>query len=130
VGQTDRFKAALMNAGICDWGMLVGTGELGRWDLDLAGTGGWEGPGPHPHDQISPLSYASRVRTPVLIVHGEKDTNVPVGQAVNFHRAISQFSTGHELAIYPREGHGFKERDHQLDLLRRSRAWFDRWLLP
>ena len=68
--------------------------------------------------------------TPVLIVHGEKDTNVPVGQAVNFHRAISQFSTGHELVIYPREGHGFKERDHQLDLLRRSRAWFDRWLLP
>jgi dipeptidyl aminopeptidase/acylaminoacyl peptidase len=129
VGQTDRFKAALMNAGICDWGMLVGTGELGRWDLDLAGTGGWEGPGPHPHDQISPLSYASRVRTPVLIVHGEKDTNVPVGQAVNFHRAISQFSTGHELVIYPREGHGLKERDHQLDLLRRSRAWFDRWLL-
>jgi dipeptidyl aminopeptidase/acylaminoacyl peptidase len=129
VGHTNRFKAALMNAGICDWGSQTGTGELGRWDLDLAGTGGWEGPGPHPHDQISPLSYASHVRTPVLIVHGEEDTNVPVGQGVNFHRAISQFSTGHELVIYPREGHGLKERNHQLDLLRRSRAWFDRWLL-
>jgi dipeptidyl aminopeptidase/acylaminoacyl peptidase len=76
----------------------------------------------------SPLSYASRVRTPVLIVHGEKDSNVPVGQAVNFHRAISQFSAGHELVIYPREGHGFTERDHQIDVMRRSRAWFDRWL--
>ena len=129
VGQTDRFKAALMNAGICDWGMLVGTGEGGRWELDLAGSSGWEGPGPHRHDQISPLSYASRVRTPVLVIHGENDTNVPVGQAVNFHRAISQFGTEHELVIYPREGHGFTERDHQLDLLRRSRAWFDRWLL-
>jgi dipeptidyl aminopeptidase/acylaminoacyl peptidase len=128
VGHTDRFKAAIMRAGICDWGSQTGTGELGRWDLDLAGTAGWEGPGPHPHDQISPLSYASRVRTPVLIVHGEQDTNVPVGQGINFHRAISQFSTGHELVIYPREGHGFTERDHQLDHLRRSRAWFDRWL--
>ena len=129
VGHTNRFKAALMNAGICDWGSQTGTGELGRWDLDLGVTAGWEGPGPHPHDQISPLSYASHVRTPVLVMHGEEDTNVPVGQGVNFHRAISQFSTGHELVIYPREGHGFKERDHQLDLLRRSRAWFDRWLL-
>jgi dipeptidyl aminopeptidase/acylaminoacyl peptidase len=128
VGQTDRFKAALMCAGICDWGMQVGTGELGRWEAYLSTSSGWEGPGPHPHDQISPLSYASHVRTPVLILHGEKDTNVPVGQAVNFHRAISQFSTGHELVIYPREGHGFTERDHHLDVMRRSRAWFDRWL--
>jgi hypothetical protein len=34
----------------------------------------------------------------------------------------------HEFVVYPREGHGFVERNHQLDLLRRTRAWFDRWL--
>ena len=67
-------------------------------------------------------------RTPVLIVNGEDDTNVPVSQAIYFHRALSWYGAEHELVIYPREGHGFVERNHQLDLLRRTRAWFDRWL--
>jgi dipeptidyl aminopeptidase/acylaminoacyl peptidase len=128
VGQTGRFKAALMSAGISDWGMLVGTGECGTMDGALAGSCGWEGTGPHPHDRVSPISFAAQVRTPVLIVHGEDDTNVPLGQAIYFHRALSQYGAEHELVIYPREGHGLRERNHQRDLLLRTRAWFDRWL--
>jgi dipeptidyl aminopeptidase/acylaminoacyl peptidase len=128
IGQTDRFKAAIMDAGISDWGALLATGEFGTMDAALSGSCGWEGTGPHPHDQVSPISFASKVRTPVLIVHGEDDTNVPVGQAIYFHRALSWFGVEHELVVYPREGHRFVERNHQLDLLRRTRAWFDRWL--
>jgi dipeptidyl aminopeptidase/acylaminoacyl peptidase len=128
VGQTDRFKAALMLAGICDWGMLAGLGDYGSMDGILAGSFGWEGTGPHPHDRVSPISFASKVRTPVLIVHGEDDTNVPLGQSIYFHRALSRYGAEHELVIYPREGHGLRERNHQRDLLLRTRAWFDRWL--
>jgi dipeptidyl aminopeptidase/acylaminoacyl peptidase len=128
IGQTDRFKASMMAAGISDWGMLVATSEWGTLDAALVGGCGWEGTGPHPHDQVSPISFASKIRTPVLIVHGEDDTNVPVGQAIYFHRALSWFGAEHELVIYPREGHGFVERNHQLDLLWRTRAWFERWL--
>jgi hypothetical protein len=50
------------------------------------------------------------------------------GQAIYFHRALSWHGAEHELGIYPREGHGLVERNHQLDLLRRTRAWFGRWL--
>jgi dipeptidyl aminopeptidase/acylaminoacyl peptidase len=128
VGQTDRFKAAMMLAGICDWGVLAGTGEYGSMDGVLAGSFGWEGTGPHPHDLVSPISFASKVRTPMLIVHGEDDTNVPFGQAVYFHRALSRYGAEHELVAYPREGHGLRERNHQRDLLLRTRAWFDRYL--
>jgi dipeptidyl aminopeptidase/acylaminoacyl peptidase len=128
VGQTDRFKAALMNAGISDWGMIAGTGEYGAMDGVLAGSFGWEGTGPHPHDRVSPISFASKVRTPVLIVSGEDDTNVPLAQAIYFHRALSRYGAEHELVVYPREGHGLRERNHQRDLLLRTRAWFDRWL--
>jgi dipeptidyl aminopeptidase/acylaminoacyl peptidase len=128
IGQTDRFKAAMMAAGISDWGMLVATGEEGTLEAELSGSCGWEGAGPHPHDEVSPISFASKIRTPVLIVNGEDDTNVPVSQAIYFHRALSWYGAEHELVIYPREGHGFAERNHQLDLLRRTRAWFDRWL--
>jgi dipeptidyl aminopeptidase/acylaminoacyl peptidase len=130
VGQTDRFKASLMGAGISDWGMLAATGEEGPFEAGLGGSTGWEGAGPHRHDRLSPISFASKIRTPVLIVHGENDTNVPVSQAEFFHRALRRFGVEHEYVVYPRENHPIRERNHQLDLLRRTRNWFDRWLTP
>ncbi|WP_239152327.1 S9 family peptidase [Virgisporangium aurantiacum] len=130
VGQTDRFRAAVMGAGISDWGMLAATGEHGPFESALGGSSGWEGPGPHHHDRLSPISYASAVRTPVLILHGENDTNVPVSQAEFFHRALRRFGAVHEYVVYPRENHSIRERNHQIDVLRRTRAWFDRWLTP
>jgi dipeptidyl aminopeptidase/acylaminoacyl peptidase len=130
IGQTERFRAALVNAGVVDWGMLAATGENGQFEAALGGSTGWSDIGPHPHDAVSPISFASRIRTPVLILHGAQDTNVPVGQAVYFHRALRHFGVEHEFVIYPREGHTIRERNHQLDVLRRTRAWFDRWLLP
>jgi dipeptidyl aminopeptidase/acylaminoacyl peptidase len=129
VTQTGRFRAAVMGAGIADWAMQVGAGELGRTEAGLGGSCGWEGPGPHRHDQLSPISYAANVTTPVLILHGEDDTNVPVGQATYFHRALMQFGAEHDLVIYPSENHSFTERAHQIDVLERVRAWFTRWLL-
>jgi hypothetical protein len=58
-----------------------------------------------------------------------RDTNVPLGQSIFFHRALRRFGVEHEFVVYPREGHGLAERSHQLDALRRIRAWFDRWLV-
>lgn len=129
VTQTDRFRAALMAAGVVDWAMEVGAGENGRAEGIYGGSFGWEGPGPHPHDQLSPISYAANVRTPILIMNGENDTNVPVGQALYFHRALSELGAEHELVIHPREGHRYVERGHQIDVLERVRSWFTRWLM-
>lgn len=129
VTQTDRFKAAVTGAGISDWGMQAAIGEQGAVrESGTTGGCGWEGPGPHPHDRVSPISYASRIRTPVLILHGEEDTNVPVGQSVFLHRALRHFGVEHQFVVYPGEGHRVVGRAHQLDLLRRTRAWYDRWL--
>jgi dipeptidyl aminopeptidase/acylaminoacyl peptidase len=130
VGQTGRFRAALVGAGVVDWGMLAATGENGEFEAALGGSTGWSGVGPHPHDAVSPISFAGRIRTPVLVLHGAEDTNVPPGQAVYFHRALRHFGVEHEFVTYPREGHSIRERAHQLDVLRRTRAWFDRWLHP
>ncbi|WP_232248551.1 S9 family peptidase [Streptacidiphilus rugosus] len=131
VAHTDRFKAAVVGAGITDWGLQTAAGDQGATrEAALSGSYGWEGPGPHPHDRVSPVSYASRIQTPVLILHGEEDTNVPVAQAVFLHRALRRFGVEHELALYPGEGHAILGRGHRLDLLHRTRAWFDRWLGP
>jgi dipeptidyl aminopeptidase/acylaminoacyl peptidase len=68
------------------------------------------------------------VSTPVLILHGEKDERVPLNQAIGFHRALRAQDVPVELVVYPREPHGIGERNHQIDVLKRVRSWYDRWL--
>ncbi|EFH90968.1 alpha/beta hydrolase family protein [Ktedonobacter racemifer] len=128
VTQTSRFKAAIMGAGVSDWGMMVVTSDLPAFEQALGETSPWDGVGPHRHAQLSPISFTQQVQTPVLILHGERDARVPLSQAIGFQRALRHYQTPVEMVVYPREPHGIRERAHQLDLLRRVRAWYDRWL--
>lgn len=128
VTQTDRFRAGVMGAGISHWGMLTMTSDIPTGESELAGSRPWDGPGPHRADLHSPISYAARVRTPLLLLHGQQDVRIPVGQARAFHHALRAAGVPAELVTYPREGHLIQERRHQQDLLRRVRDWFDRWL--
>ncbi len=129
VGQTERFRCGVMGAGVSDWGMMVAQSDLPTFEAGLGGSTGWEGIGPHQHDRVSPISFVHRVKTPVLILHGERDERVPVSQAQFFARGLRHYGVPNDLVIYPREPHGLKERAHQIDASRRLRAWFDRWLL-
>ncbi|SFW83379.1 S9 family peptidase [Amycolatopsis australiensis] len=114
VTQTDRFAAAVVGAGVTDWPLLAATGEHSRFEAALGGR------------ENSPVTHAHRIRTPVLILHGEDDTNVPLSQAELLHRALG--GKHHEYVVYPRENHSIRERGHQLDVLRRTRAWFSHLL--
>ncbi|USX55300.1 S9 family peptidase [Lentzea sp. HUAS12] len=107
--RTDRFRAALVGAGISDWPRLIATGEWGAFEAALGDSA-----------EHSPLTYASRISTPMLIVHGADDTNVPVEQAELLHRAVRHS----ELVVYPGEGHSLRRREHRLDLLNRTRRLF------
>lgn len=130
VGQTDRFRFGIMGAGVSDWGMMVAESDLPHFEAMLGGSTGWEGIGPHRHDALSPVSFVHRVRTPVLILHGEADERVPVSQGRFFARGLREYGVPFELVVYPREPHAIRERAHQIDLLRRVRAWTERWLGP
>src|SRR5947209_4299448 len=128
VTQTDRFKAGIAGAGPTEWGWMAATSDMGTFEAELGGSTLWDGPGPYRHSVISPLSYARQVSTPLLILHGEKDARMPVSQATSFHRALREIGAPVEMVIYPREPHGIEERNHQLDLLRRVRAWYARYI--
>jgi dipeptidyl aminopeptidase/acylaminoacyl peptidase len=128
IGQTDRFRAGVMGAGVSDWGMMVAESDAPTFEGRLGGSTGWEGPGPHRHDELSPISYAHRVRTPLLILHGERDERVPVSQGRFMARALRAHGTPYELVVYPREPHNVRERAHVLDIHRRVAAWLERWL--
>jgi dipeptidyl aminopeptidase/acylaminoacyl peptidase len=108
--------------------MMVMTSDLPDFERSLGGSAPWEGAGPHRHAALSPISFARAVTTPLLILHGQNDARVPVSQAIGFHRALRENGVLSELVLYPREPHGISERAHQIDVLRRVRAWFDRWL--
>ena len=68
--------------------------------------------------------------TPTLIIHGSEDRCTPLGQAQEFYAALLERGVDGELVVYPREGHGLRERGHRLDAWRRAVAWFDRYLRP
>lgn len=128
VGQTDRFKAGVMGAGISDWGMMIATSDIPSYENLMGGGDPYTSVGPHSFDKQSPISYVHRAKTPTLIVHGENDVRVPVSQAIFMHRGLRAYNVPTELVTYPREPHGIQERNHQLDLQRRIVNWYQRWI--
>jgi dipeptidyl aminopeptidase/acylaminoacyl peptidase len=128
VTQTTRFKAAMVGAGITSNLSMYGTNDL----PDLFATH-FKG---EPSEETLPLYHArsavlhaGRVTTPVLILHGESDVRVPIGQPMEFYRALKERGKIAELVFYPREPHGFTEYYHQLDRLTRQYDWITKYTL-
>jgi len=66
------------------------------------------------------------VTTPTMLVHGENDNDVPIAEAEQFYIALKDVGVETVMVRYPREGHGIREAVHQVDLLERSIAWYER----
>jgi dipeptidyl aminopeptidase/acylaminoacyl peptidase len=126
ITQTDRFKAASVGAGIVNWRSFHGVAEIGSWDAISLRADPYELGGIY--DQRSPLTHIRNARTPTLILHGADDNIVPASQSYELFRALKDQGVPTELVIYPREPHGFRERAHNLDRLRRYLDWFARYL--
>jgi dipeptidyl aminopeptidase/acylaminoacyl peptidase len=127
ISQTDRFRCAVMGAGICNWVSFGGTS-----DIRIFGDGIFAAElhrDADPFWERSALRHAANVRTPTLIVHGEADPRVPVSQGREFYSALRHMGVPCALVTYPREGHAIGERHHQRDLLTRVREWFARYLV-
>lgn len=66
--------------------------------------------------QISPIAYASKIRTPLFIMHGAKDTRVPLAQAQEMARAVRAAGTPVWVAVYEDEGHTLWQNPANNDL--------------
>ena len=78
----------------------------------------------------SPVKYAEKCRTPLLILHGDRDHRVHFSQSQEMFRALKM--AGHpsvRLVYYPGEGHGNSKRFGREDFLQRSLDWFEHYLL-
>lgn len=125
VTQTTRFKAAMMGAGISDWLNMHAQTNIPDADVLQLVVDPLEQP--EVYHRHSPITFASRVRTPTLILHGENDPAVPVAQAYTFYRALRERNVPVEMAIYPREGHGLSEWEHIIDADHRLLRWLERY---
>jgi dipeptidyl aminopeptidase/acylaminoacyl peptidase len=128
ITQTQRYKAAVMGAGVSNWLSFHGNSHLHTWDANHYNASPYADGGPY--EKFSAIYYVDRVTTPTLILHGELDRDVPSEQAYQFYRALRDHGVETELVIYPREGHGVSEKKHVLDIHRRIAEWYKSYLAP
>jgi dipeptidyl aminopeptidase/acylaminoacyl peptidase len=77
---------------------------------------------------ISPMTMLHRLTSPVLLTHGDRDTNVPVLESIQAHQELTALGAPAELLLLKGEGHTIVGRENLLHLSERVAEWFDRWL--
>jgi len=126
VTQTDRFKAAVALRSICNMISKWGVSDIGYHGNGLQ----WGGP-PWENLQFyldrSPLTHVTKVVTPLLLIHSERDLRCPIEQAEQFFTALKYLRREVELVRFPDEGHELSRSGqplHRLERLQRIAGWF------
>ncbi len=125
----DRFAAGVSIVGVVSWKTMFDTtrGDLRDYLLRELGDP-VEDAGLY--RERSPLTHASKIRSPLLVLQGENDPRVPRGEAEQVVKALRDGGKVHEYHVYSGEGHGFRVTENRIDSLRRALDWFDRHLRP
>jgi dipeptidyl aminopeptidase/acylaminoacyl peptidase len=124
---SERFKAAIVGAGISNWISFTGTTDI-PYEMSLVHWNSWWFDQPALHWERSPLAHINKAKTPTLIIHGAKDERVHPEQSLELYTALRLKKVPTEYVLYPREPHGIRERAHQLDVIARVRAWLKKYL--
>jgi len=127
VTQTTRFKAAVAGAGIANWQSYYGQNKIDTWMLPFFGASVYDKP--EAYSRSSPMTFIKKAKTPTLVLHGDRDSEVPTPQGYEFWHALKALNVPTELVIYPDEGHAIAKPEHQRDIEERLLAWFDRYLM-
>jgi dipeptidyl aminopeptidase/acylaminoacyl peptidase len=127
VTQTTRFKAAMIGAGLTNMVSMYSTNDLQTTLEGYFGATPWDAPGQY--EQRSAMTFIKQARTPTLILHGQADTRVPIGQAQEMYMGLKKNNVPVQLVFFPREPHGLQEPRHQLDKMKREYDWMARYVL-
>jgi dipeptidyl aminopeptidase/acylaminoacyl peptidase len=125
ITQTHRFKASVSGAGIANLASEFGTENGPAYDHWFWGNPYENGDLYYQH---SPIAFVKNATTPTLIIQGEEDETDPKGQSQELYRGLRFYHVPCELVLYPREPHGFRELNHNIDFYRRMLMWFERYL--
>lgn len=126
---TDRFAAGVMFVGISNKISKWGTTDIPKEEYYVHALK-WIWEDYEFYLKRSPVYYAGKAKTPLLIMHGKEDTRVHPGQSMELYRHIKERTeTPVRLVLYPGEGHGNRKSTARLDFNLRMMRWFDKFLL-
>ena len=111
IGHTNRFKSAIVGAPVTNLYSMYGTTDIGVG----FGERQWGGPpwtNLEEYAKHSPITYASEVETPVLLVHGELDIRCPIAQSEEYYVALKRMGKQVEFLRFPGGYHGFTVTAH------------------
>jgi dipeptidyl aminopeptidase/acylaminoacyl peptidase len=80
------------------------------------------------YENASPIKYLRNATAPLLVLQGENDIRVPKEEAEQVVSILKAANKTVDAHVYPAEGHGFVKRENQIDAIKRTIAWFDRYL--
>ncbi len=80
------------------------------------------------YEDDSPITFIRQAKAPLLVLQGDNDIRVPKEEAAQIVDILEKAGTVVSAHYYPNEGHGFAKRENQVDAIRRTIDWFDRYL--
>jgi dipeptidyl aminopeptidase/acylaminoacyl peptidase len=81
------------------------------------------------YESCSPLKYLHQVKCPLLVLQGDNDPRVPKEEAQQVVDILRGDNKIVDVHYYSNEGHGFVKRENQIDAIKRTIEWFDRYLM-
>ncbi len=128
VTQTQRFHAAVAGAGISDWKSYYGENSIDQWMIPFFGASVYDDPAVYA--KSSAIDFIHNVKTPTLVVVGDRDGECPAPQSFEFWHALRAEHVPTQLVVYPDEGHHFNSPQHRRDVLARALSWFEQYMPP
>ena len=102
--QTDRFNCLITHASIFTMANFTGvTDHPAWWYLEMGGEDPYADT--ERFDRYAPLRHIKKWKSPVLIIHGEKDYRCPLSEALNLFEALQYHGVPSELLVFPDENH-------------------------
>jgi dipeptidyl aminopeptidase/acylaminoacyl peptidase len=123
--QTNRFAAAVAGAGLSDWMSYYGLNDIDQWMIPFFGASVYDDPAVYA--KSDPMHFVKAVKTPTLILVGDRDGEVPMEQSVEWWHALRDLSVPAELVVYANEGHAIAKPADARDYTLRSLKWFEEW---
>jgi dipeptidyl aminopeptidase/acylaminoacyl peptidase len=123
----DVFAAGVDMFGIVNWWSMWerGSPTNRRYQEGLVGT---PEKNPQVYKASSPLTYLDQLKAPLLVLQGENDPLVPPHESRQVVEFLQKAQRTVDAHFYAGEGHGFVKPENQMDALRRTIDWFDRYL--
>ena len=99
---------------------------IDQWMIPFFGSSIYDDPAVY--EKSSPIHFIKKVKTPTLVIVGERDAECPAPQSQEFWHALKALGVPTQLVIYPGEGHLFVKPENQAGRLDQTVAWFDKYL--